>query len=113
MRNRRPRTDDASARVWGKAKQPVFTHGPTASLFVKPTDQWLNCNVNCCRVNSLACHELRYRGIPKPCVVSRISNDHSERRGVRDDAMPIAEYFAASALIVLITLAVVALVKDF
>ena len=35
------------------------------------------------------------------------------RRVVRDDAMPIAEYFAASALIVLITLAVAALVKDF
>jgi hypothetical protein len=35
------------------------------------------------------------------------------RREVRDDAMPIPEYFAASALIVLITLAVAALVKGF
>jgi hypothetical protein len=32
---------------------------------------------------------------------------------VRDDAMPMPEYFAASALIVLITLAVAALVKGF
>jgi hypothetical protein len=35
------------------------------------------------------------------------------RRAVRDDAMPMPEYFAASALIVLITLAVAALVKGF
>jgi hypothetical protein len=35
------------------------------------------------------------------------------RREVRDDTMPIPEYFAASALIVLITLAVAALVKGF
>jgi len=35
------------------------------------------------------------------------------RREVRSDAMPIAEYFAASALIVLITLAVAALVQGF
>jgi hypothetical protein len=32
---------------------------------------------------------------------------------VRDDAMPIHEYFAASALIVLITLAGTAMVKRF
>jgi hypothetical protein len=31
---------------------------------------------------------------------------------VRDDAMPITVYFAASALIVLITLAVAAMLKD-
>jgi hypothetical protein len=35
------------------------------------------------------------------------------RRVVRGDAMPIPEYFAASALIVLITLAVAAMVKRF
>jgi hypothetical protein len=32
---------------------------------------------------------------------------------MRDDAMPIPDYFAASALIVLITLAVAALVQGF
>jgi hypothetical protein len=32
---------------------------------------------------------------------------------VRDDAMPIPEYFAARALIVLITLAIAAMIKGF